>query len=323
MKPIISLIFLMISFCTFGQDLPVFRQYLMNYYFLNPAYAGSEDCSSYTLTNRTQWVGINGAPQTNVFSATSQFAKDHGIGLALWDDKNGPNSYKGLRMSYAYHLTLHKNSDKTLIRMAFSLAYVGSIYALDESGFTYVNGDPIIKGTVDKSYHHDALAGIYLYGPSYFGGVSVANLFMTKASFYGPAEPMQPRYYYVSGGFRVVMAKDYDMEPSILFKTADFKNKQIDFNTKFYYQFLNVAVSYRKTFYAPGSVHNSILGYVGVKAFRKKNLNLHIMYAYDLSLSDFQHTNRGSHEIMLQFSVCNNNGKMRAVNCPAFSGMFR
>jgi len=47
-----------------GQQLPLFSQYIMNGFILNPAMAGYDGYTSVNTTVRQQWLGFEGAPQT-------------------------------------------------------------------------------------------------------------------------------------------------------------------------------------------------------------------------------------------------------------------
>ena len=47
-----------------AQQDPMVSQYMFNGLYLNPAYAGSHDYWSSTLSFRSQWVGFDGAPMT-------------------------------------------------------------------------------------------------------------------------------------------------------------------------------------------------------------------------------------------------------------------
>ena len=48
----------------YGQQLPVYSQYMMNKFLINPAVAGSEGYTAFNLTSRKQWLGIKDAPLT-------------------------------------------------------------------------------------------------------------------------------------------------------------------------------------------------------------------------------------------------------------------
>ena len=43
----------------YSQQLPVYSQYMMNKFLINPAVAGSEGYTSFNLTAREQWIGLH------------------------------------------------------------------------------------------------------------------------------------------------------------------------------------------------------------------------------------------------------------------------
>ena len=47
-----------------AQQDPQYTQYMYNTMSINPAYAGSRGHFSMTALARTQWVGVDGAPET-------------------------------------------------------------------------------------------------------------------------------------------------------------------------------------------------------------------------------------------------------------------
>ena len=56
------------SWFTQAQQSEQYTQYMYNTLTINPAYAGSRDVLSAVLLHRTQWIGLEGAPQTSSFS---------------------------------------------------------------------------------------------------------------------------------------------------------------------------------------------------------------------------------------------------------------
>lgn len=54
----------------FGQQVPMYSQYVMNGFLVNPSFAGRDGYTSINLTVREQWVGMSGAPGT--FAASFQ-----------------------------------------------------------------------------------------------------------------------------------------------------------------------------------------------------------------------------------------------------------
>jgi len=71
-----------------AQDVPYIHsvdQYLNNGLIINPAYAGSRDVLSGTLMHRSQWIGFEGAPVSQILAIHSPLKNDK-IGLGLMID---------------------------------------------------------------------------------------------------------------------------------------------------------------------------------------------------------------------------------------------
>ena len=54
---------------------------------INPAFAGAEAPSMLTLTSRSQWVSVEGAPTTFALAYSSARKNNVGLGLSLVSDK--------------------------------------------------------------------------------------------------------------------------------------------------------------------------------------------------------------------------------------------
>src|SRR6185312_8305814 len=74
----------------YGQQDPLYAQYLTNPMIFNPAYAGLNNSFNGSVSYRQQWAGYNGAPTTANFNAHSSFADNKaGIGAMFIADKAG------------------------------------------------------------------------------------------------------------------------------------------------------------------------------------------------------------------------------------------
>ena len=83
----------------FAQQDAQYTQYMYNPMNVNPAYAGSRDALSIFGMHRTQWVGLEGAPTTNVFSIHTPLKNERlGLGLSIVNDKIGPSSENSIRL---------------------------------------------------------------------------------------------------------------------------------------------------------------------------------------------------------------------------------
>ena len=89
MKKIIllSLLFFSVQIIT-AQQYPLFSNYVLNSYGFNPAIAGSSPHWDARATYRTQWVGIDGAPQTQIVSLHGPVGAI-GVGGYFFNDSAG------------------------------------------------------------------------------------------------------------------------------------------------------------------------------------------------------------------------------------------
>lgn len=59
----------------FSQQIPMYSQYIWNAYLINPAIGGAENFLEVKAGYRSQWVGLEGAPQTLFITANTQLGK--------------------------------------------------------------------------------------------------------------------------------------------------------------------------------------------------------------------------------------------------------
>ncbi len=111
-----------------AQQLPIYSQYVLNGFMINPAMAGYDGYTAVNLTYRQQWLGFAEAPKT--YSASFQtrlYRKSHkivssplnrgnmlvpstkgrvGLGAYVLNDVNANVGRTGLSFTYAYHIIL-------------------------------------------------------------------------------------------------------------------------------------------------------------------------------------------------------------------------
>ena len=84
---------------------PVYSQYLQNGMVINPAYTGTREVLSGTLSYRMQWMGTNGSPLLQSLSVHSPMKNDRvALGLTAQFMKYGATRSTSLYGSYAYVL---------------------------------------------------------------------------------------------------------------------------------------------------------------------------------------------------------------------------
>ena len=76
-----------------AQQEPQYTQYMYNTMVYNPAYAGSKGHFSIEALYRTQWVGLDGAPDTGTISFNTPVGVSEkvGLGVSIIHDRIGPS----------------------------------------------------------------------------------------------------------------------------------------------------------------------------------------------------------------------------------------
>ena len=104
MKNIKTLLFLTLLLPTLAmaQQEYMITHYMFNGLSINPAYAGVHEGISASLLWREQWVGFDGAPQTQMVSMHSPLAdRSASLGAVIYRDQLGISKETGAYFSYA------------------------------------------------------------------------------------------------------------------------------------------------------------------------------------------------------------------------------
>ncbi|MBL4652832.1 MAG: PorP/SprF family type IX secretion system membrane protein [Flavobacteriales bacterium] len=104
---LLTYLFVCFSAVSISQQLPVHSGNNTNPFLYNPAVAGNKPYVDFRLQHKSQWLGIEGAPNTQILSIHSSVdKKNYGLGGFIYNDKAGVLSNTGLNLSYSYHLKL-------------------------------------------------------------------------------------------------------------------------------------------------------------------------------------------------------------------------
>ena len=290
---------LMMGFLRLGaQELnsPQLSQYLAdNPFVLAPTYAGIGDHVKIRLNGLSQWVGIKDAPQTQSLAADARIGNKSGLGVFLYNDKNGYTRQQGARLSFAHHLTLDRYEDEFL---SLGISYNFNQFRIDIEEFRNLNGDPSV--TDDRSTsNHNFDVGVMYRKNKFYVSVNASNLLDKDLRSFNPVfEPNQLRNYYVYTGFRYSKNKNsrVEIEPSVLYKLFEsdgrsetdlnMKVRLYDFEDYYYgginYCFLNDQIG-KPLYIAP---------FVG---FKKSNF--YFGYSFQIILNEILAYSYGTHVI--------------------------
>jgi len=286
----------------FGQQAPLYSQYMLNGFLLNPAVAGSEGYTAVNLTAREQWVGFMDGPGTYALSfQTRVMKKSHiskstsvrrrkklnssggkvGLGGYVFNHRNGAVERTGIKGTYAYHIRLANS------QLSFGLSLVAYQFRLDDEKIRLeISEDNLWSGIHKSVLIPDADAGVYFNSRYFWAGFSVDQMFKSVLKFgdAGYDQFVMERNYYLMGGYDFDINRDLIISPTTLVKFAENGKMQADISGKFFYkQSYWWGLTYR--------TGQSVIVMAGVSVDR-----LIFGYAFDIGLNSIMKHSFGTHE---------------------------
>ncbi|MBS0009852.1 MAG: type IX secretion system membrane protein PorP/SprF [Bacteroidales bacterium] len=295
-----------------AQQVPMYSQYVMNGFLINPSYAGNDGYTTLNLTAREQWLGLPSSPSTYAFSFQTRLLRDSyiqkstnvrkkivrparpsrvGLGGYVFNDRNGLIRRTGFELAYAYHIEIGSYGSQ----LSFGLASTLYQFAIDLDGAIVADPDDEFLNNYDRVvYIPDFNFGVSYTSDNYYLGFSATQIFRGSLTLGNTGK--NPRtelgHFFLTGGVKIPLSGDeWILEPSALVKTSDMilKSAQMDITARIYYMGDYWAgLSYR--------TQDALIMMMGFTYDR-----FYFAYAFDFVLTDIQKHSHGSHE--LSFAV--------------------
>lgn len=272
----------------FAQYDPTFSQYMFNEIFINPAYTGSNDALALSGAYRWQWIGIDGAPITETFTAhVPTLNKKMGIGIGLLNESIGQLRRTGVYANYAYRIKM-KNSV-----LAFGLQagiqrmqeFLSRVSTTTENDSQFMNDSP-------RYITPNFGFGMYYSSSKGYVGVSIPRLVQTDLNSVRATNKINPKdfSYFITGGYTYKVSENLKLIPSAMLKLVNAAPFQYD---------LSISALLNNVLWIGGSYisQNAVSGMAGFQI----NPQLKASYSYDYTLSSLRKFNSGSHEFRLTY----------------------
>lgn len=281
---------------SFGQQLPQFTQYMFNTISINPAYAGSRETFSAVGLHRSQWVGLEGGPETQTLSVHSPLRNEQvGIGLSFINDKLGYENFSYIYGDFSYTIRTGVNSE-----LAFGIKGGFTHYSLDEELLNdpSVVNDPFFND-VSNRWSPNVGAGIYWHSQRWYLGLSAPRILNTDYNNGGSGTidyvALERVSYYFTGGYVFDLSETTKLKPSVLLKATNGAPLSLDISVNFLFN---------ETFWIGGGyrINQSAAAIGGIADFQVSK-QLRIGYAYEYPISDLRPYTSGTHEVLLMFEV--------------------
>lgn len=303
MRRIFSILIILVSFSFIGksQSFPVFSQYIANGLIINPAYTGSREVLSISALARNQWIGFEGSPVFQTFSAHAPLKNAHiGLGFLLFNEKSGPVRNTQAYFNYAYRINTNKG------KIALGLKVGINYYSFNWSD-VYINDKSDAAFNTDNSSFllPNFGLGAYYYSRKMFAGLSIPYILSYKrdssSGKYAINHDFNNYNGFLTAGYLLDISKNFKIKPSALLRFNPVLQQQVDLNINFI--LLNDKVWLGTAYRMNDAISSSLELQVSPQ--------LRFGYAFDYSGLQTNYFNYTSHEIFIRYEF---SYKIKAFN---------
>jgi len=284
--------------CSAQQDAQ-YTQYMYNTISVNPAYAGSRGVLSVFGLYRTQWIGLDGAPETSTFSLNTPLSTNSklGLGASLVNDKIGPTIENTLSADLSYSIPTSES-----FKLSFGIKATANIFNLDVSKLSFENQGEEQFQDLQNKFSPNIGAGVYWHSDRAYLGFSVPNFIETNRYDDNTTAILKDKinYYFMAGYvFNLDKLEYIRFKPALLTKMVQGAPLQVDVSGNFmFYDKFTLGVAYRWS--------ASVSAMAGFQVSK----GMYIGYGYDHETTNLRRYNSGSHEIFLRYEFFNSYKKM-------------
>lgn len=293
-RGLFCLMVLLAGYYAVAQQTPLYAHAYMNRYLYNPAMAGFEEQSSAYFLYRKQWVGVDGAPETQVFTLDGNLkSQPVGLGVTFLNDITNVLGRTGgaITGSYMVHLT----PDQSL-RFGLSLLALRNRVFFDRIRAEDVS-DPNLLDKVDNRTIFEGSSGVSYNFKKLRVGFSGEQLFQNTFSHNEQAAFKSlnytlVRHYYTTAEYTFDAGSNFKIRPHLLVRTIQGLRSQFDGN---------VYVGYKDIIWTNLNYRHNI----GVGASLGFVLDRQYVfgYAYELPTTDLSIIGSSTHEFILGIKI--------------------
>ncbi len=241
-KSLLASLFLLVVFwdTASAQQDAQYTQYMFNTMSVNPAYAGSRGQLSIAGLYRSQWVGLDGAPQTFTFNLHSPIRNSNvGYGLSVINDKIGDGTVQetyidGL-VSYTVDVSLEG-------KLSFGLKLGGNLLNLDFEQLRQREGfeEAVVTDNIENRFSPNVGLGVYYHTNKFYVGLSAPNLLETEHFDNSDSDASAIDFlakdrvnFYMITGYVFDLNDNLKFKPALLTKVVGGAPLQVDVSANF------------------------------------------------------------------------------------------
>jgi len=276
-----------------------YTQYMYNTMSVNPAYAGSRGQLSMAALYRSQWAGLDGAPETFTLNFHSPIRDSRiGYGVSVVHDNIGDGVVQETYLDAAVSYTIDVSQSA---KLSFGLKAGGSLLSLDFSGLLNFDQEPVNQENIDNQFAPNFGVGVYYHTDRFYAGLSAPNLLETEYFDNDAQDSNEIQFlsterinlYFITG-YVFDLSYNLKLKPALLTKAVSGAPLQVDLSATFLY-------NEKFSFGAAYRWDAAVSGLIGFQLSEQLMLGL----AYDRETTALGGTqfNDGSFEIFLRWEL--------------------
>lgn len=300
-KVTLNITALLFWICSTAQQDAQYTQYMYNTVSVNPAYAGSRGHMSIAALYRAQWVGLDGAPETQTLNIhTPMGYRGVGLGLSVVNDKIGPTSETYFDVDFSYTI-------QTGIEGKLSFGLKASAHLLDinfSELYTGIDSSNEVPPNIDNQFAPNIGAGIYYHDERFYAGLSIPRMLETEHFDESDLSTARERMsWYLITGYVWDLNPFLKFKPALLSKWIEGAPLQVDVSANFMFNEKFIV----------GAAYRWDAAFSGMFGFNISNQFL-IGLAYDREITDLGATtfNDGSFEIIFRYDFFRSLGNLKS-----------
>ena len=278
-----------------------FTQFMYHKLGFNPAYAGMQETPTFTALVRQQWLGLEGAPQSQLLTFNMPLTAS-GIGLGANVSRHSIGATERLTadISYCYRFNLGRGG-----RMGIGLSSSVRMLRInfDETESTQPrDGDPAIPAGMQSKMVPNFGAGIYYSNQTFYVGFSAPRLLTNNIDFAeeGTVISREVPHYYLMGGILVRLGGKVQMQAQAFLKNVGGAPFDADINLNFIFsETVYSGVSYRLGGSSSTGVGEAGSLLLGMQFSDRFMFGL----SYDMTLSELRSYSSGSMEVVVRYGI--------------------
>jgi type IX secretion system PorP/SprF family membrane protein len=280
-----------------AQQDPQMTMYMFNHQIFNPGVNGYLGATNITGAFRSQWVGIDGQPNTFTLALNTPVSMLRGgVGLAFMYDAIGPISTTKFNGSYAFKFEIDKNKG-TALQIGVAPGLINSSINRDALRPADAS-DPTLQNINNSPMAFNLGAGVFFYRQrennvpeKFFVGASVDNITEPELKYGDNVKGTNyTRTIYGTAGYRFDLTQNIHLVPSAMFRMAGPFNT-LDVNANLHVRPMVFGVGYRV-------FTGDIMAMVGFQPSQ----SLFMAYSYDYTTNNLRAFTSGSHELLLSYT---------------------